>query len=199
MGTNIPKNNRNLEIAADQNLIDGFNKHAALIQALLINGAPQTPQQIVGTLNSRIDSAKAVVTTRATWKTAIATDETVQDTTKTYVASVRQNLVTAFAGQTDVLTDFGLTARAKPVVTPEERVARTAKAKATRAARHTMGSKQKAAIKGTVTPTAPATTAPPAATPIPAAPPASPAPQATTSPTAPPATPVPPAGDVRTT
>ena len=56
----------------------------------------------------------------------------------------------AFAGQVDTLADFGLTARAKHVATPEEKLASTDKAKATRAARHTMGSKQKAAIKGTV-------------------------------------------------
>jgi hypothetical protein len=35
--------------------------------------------------------------------------------------------------------------------TPEEKIAAAAKAKATRAARHTMGSKQKAKVKGTVT------------------------------------------------
>ena len=67
----------------------------------------------------------------------------------------------AFAGQMDTLADFGLTARAKHVATPEEKIASAAKAKATRAARHTMGSKQKAAIKGTVTPTAPTTAASP--------------------------------------
>jgi hypothetical protein len=77
-----------------------------------------------------------------------------------------------FAGQVDALSDFGLTGRKTPVVSPETRVAAANKAKATREARHTMGKKQKAAIKGTVAPTAPATTAP-APTPV-ATPPAPP-------------------------
>jgi hypothetical protein len=177
MGINTPKkNNRTLNIAADQNLIDGFNKHGASITAFMINGTMQTPQQLVGTLNSRIESAKSVVATRATWKATLEADETLRDSTEATVSAMRQSLLLAFGGQTDVLADFGLTARAKPVATPAELLARTAKAKATREARHTMGPKQKAAIKGAVTPTAPATAAPPAATPSPAAPPASPAP-----------------------
>ena len=63
---------------------------------------------------------------------------------------MKQGLLVAFAGQLDTLADFGLTARAKHVATPEEKLASTAKAKATRAARHTMGSRQRAKIKGTV-------------------------------------------------
>jgi hypothetical protein len=41
-----------------------------------------------------------------------------------------------------------LTPRKPHVVTPEVKVAAAAKAKATRAARHTMGAQQKAGIKG---------------------------------------------------
>ncbi|HEY4012967.1 MAG TPA: hypothetical protein VGM06_06500 [Polyangiaceae bacterium] len=85
---------------------------------------------------------------------------------------LKQALLVAFAGQVDVLADFGLTGRAVRVLTPEERVTMTAKAKATRAARHTMGKKQKAAIKGTVTPAAAAPAAP--ASPAPASAPGAP-------------------------
>ena len=63
---------------------------------------------------------------------------------------MKQGLLVAFGGQLDTLADFGLTARAKHVTTPEEKLAATDKAKATREARHTMGSKQRAAIKGVV-------------------------------------------------
>jgi hypothetical protein len=170
MGTNTPKKNRTDQVTADQALIDGFNKHATAIPNMVIGGASKTAKDIVATLQSRIDSAKVALSTRATWQTAIRTDESLRDTTKTFVSGVKQGLLVAFAGQLDTLADFGLTARAKHVVTPEENIARAAKAKATRAARHTMGSKQKAAIKGTVTPTAPATAAPSAPTPTPATP-----------------------------
>ncbi len=200
MGINTPKKNRIDQTTAEQTLIDGFNKHAATIPSMVINGVMQTTKDIVATLQSRIDSAKTALSTRATWQTAIRTDRTLRDTTKTYVSGVKQGLLVAFAGQLDTLADFGLTARAKPVRTPEEKIAAAAKAKATREARHTMGSKQKAAIKGTVTPTAPATVAPAAPTPNPTTSPVSPVTPpvpatpspvtpAPTAPTSPPVTP----------
>src|SRR5579859_7417548 len=173
MASNTPKKNRTDQITAEQTLVDGFNKHAALIPSMVINGAAQTTKDIVTTLQSRIDSAKAAQSARATWQTAIRTDRTLRNTTKTYVSGVKQGLLVAFAVQLDTLADFGLTARAKHVATPEQKIARAAKAKATRAARHTMGKKQKAEIKGTVPQTAPATTAPaPTSTPTPPAAPA---------------------------
>jgi hypothetical protein len=172
MGINTPKKNRIDLTTAEQTLIDGFNKHAAAIPSAVISGAVQTPKDIVATLQSRIDTARAALSTRASWQAAIRTDRATRDATKTYVSGVKQTLLVAFAGQLDTLADFGLTARATPVLTPEEKIARTAKALATRAARHTLGPRQKAAIKGKVTSTEPATAAPEAA-PI-AAPPTAP-------------------------
>jgi hypothetical protein len=188
MASNTPKNNRIDQTTAEQTLIDGFNKHAAAIPSMVINGVVQTTKDLVATLQSRIDSAKAALSTRATWQTAIRTDQALRNTTKTYLSGVKQGLLVAFAGQLDTLADFGLTARAKHVATPEEKIAAAEKAKATRAARHTMGSKQKASIKGTVTSTAPATAASPAPTPSPT-PPATP-PTTPVTPTPPPVIPV---------
>ena len=97
---------------------------------------------------------------RAAWQTAVQADRALEDKTKPFVAALRGSLLASFAGNIDTLARFGLVPRQKPVTTPEVKVAAAAKAKATRAARHTMGPKEKAAIKGTVTPTAPATAAP---------------------------------------
>src|ERR1019366_4011307 len=91
--------------------------------------------------------ARAALSTRATWQTAIRTDEATRDATKTFVSGVKQGLLVAFAGHLDTLADFRLPARAQHVATPEERLAAAAKAKATRAARHTMGSKQKLPLR----------------------------------------------------
>ncbi len=196
MGTNTPKNNRKDETAAWQHLIDGLNKHAATITSMVIAGASMTTKDIVGSLQSRIDTAKAAQSTRATWLAAVQADRDDRDKTKTFVSGLKQALLVAFAGQIDTLADFGLTGRKPRVATPEEKLAAAAKAKATREARHTMGKNQKAAIKGTVTPTAPAPAAPTVPTPIvtpPAAPapvPASPAPTQA-APVTPPAAPAP--------
>ncbi|HEX3770663.1 MAG TPA: hypothetical protein VHV30_07360, partial [Polyangiaceae bacterium] len=151
---------------------------------------------ITGTLQKRIDASNKTLTSKATWTLAVESEKSTRETTATFVAAVRQGLLLFLAGQTDVLADFGLTARAKPAFTPEELLARAAKAKATRAARHTLGPKQKAAIKGTVTPTAPATTVPAAAPTVftPTAPPVIAAAPVVTGPATTPVHPVAPAG-----
>ena len=192
MGSNTPKQNRNAESTADQNLADGLSKHAATIMSIMVGGASVATTDIVTALQARIATAKAATLARATWQAAVQADRDERAKTKTLVSVTKQTLLGSFAGQVDTLADFGLTPRKPRVVSPESRVAAAAKAKATRAARHTLGKKQKAGIKGTVAPTAPAIPTPattPGPTP-PAAPATTPIPAPTqTAPTTSPATP----------
>jgi hypothetical protein len=173
--SNTPKNNRIQETAADQHLIDGFNDPGATITSLVIASVVVQKTDIVATLQSRIDSRKTVQSARAAWQTAVQADRTLKDKTNPFVASLRGSLLASFAGNIDTLAKFGLTPRQKPVTTPAVKVAAAAKAKATRAARHTLGPKEKAKITGTVTPTAPATTSPTALAPGPTQPVVTPA------------------------
>lgn len=66
---------------------------------------------------------------------------------------IRAALKSAIGKRNPDLLAFGITPDQEPApLTVEQKLARAAKAKATRAARHTMGPKQKAAIKGQVPP-----------------------------------------------
>ena len=56
-----------------------------------------------------------------------------------------------FSTSPDVLADFGINPKARTPLTVEAKAAAVAKRTATRAARHTMGSRQKEGIKGDVT------------------------------------------------
>ncbi len=150
MGNNTPKQNRNAETTADQNLADGLSKHAATIPSIMVGGASVATKDIVAALQGRIATAKAATSARATWQAAVQADRDERAKTKTLVSVTKQTLLGSFAGQVDTLSDFGLTPRRPRVVAPEALVAAAAKAKATRAARHTMGKKQKAEIKGAV-------------------------------------------------
>jgi hypothetical protein len=147
MGINTPKKNRVDQTSSDQALIDGLNKHEAAIPAVVIAGVTVATKALVTTVQSRIDSSKAVLSKRAAWQAAIQDDRALRDKTKTFVAGLKQALLVAFAGQIDALAAFGLTARKVPVATPEQRIAATAKALATRAARHTMGPKQRLPLR----------------------------------------------------
>jgi hypothetical protein len=57
----------------------------------------------------------------------------------------------AFGSSPDVLADFGIIRKARAPLTVEAKAAAAAKRASTRAARHTLGTKQKKAIKGDVT------------------------------------------------
>jgi hypothetical protein len=187
MGINTPKHNRILETAADQHVIDGLNDPTSAITTLMIASVPVATKDIVSTFQSRIDARKAVETARTAWQTTVQADRDVTAKTKDFVSTVKASLLTAFAGNADALMKFGLTGRQKPAKKLDIKVVAVAKAKATRVARHTMGSKQKAAIKGTVDTTAPAIPVP---APAPSPAPVVVTPPATVAPTTQPATPV---------
>jgi hypothetical protein len=184
MSSNIPKKNRIDQAAAHQALIDGLNKHQAAIAGIPVEGStPRDVKSVIAEFQANIDVGKASQSARATWHAAVKADAEQRANSAALVSATRQWLLVNFAGQVETLADFGLTPRRKASVTPQAKVAAVAKAKATRAARHTMGSKQKAAIKGTVPtdstaiPPAPSTPAPAPATSVAStAPPAVPAP-----------------------
>jgi hypothetical protein len=157
--------------AADQALVDGFNKHQATLPASLIIGGVAVPTAtIISTLSSRIAARAAVVPARATYQALVQANRDELSKSKALVSGAREALKVMFAGQVETLADFGLKPRKAPTPrTPEQKAVSVAKAKATRAARHTMGPKEKAKITGEnpqgLPPVAPPPPAPPAPTP----------------------------------
>jgi hypothetical protein len=138
--------------SADQGLIDGLTKHEATLTSFLVGGTSFKTSDVITVLRARIAAANAAQSTRATWQTAVKANAGERASTKTLVSGVKQQLLVMFAGSIDTLAEFGLKPRKAPApLTPEKKVVAAAKAKATRAARHTMGTKQKASVKGTVT------------------------------------------------
>jgi hypothetical protein len=169
MATTAKNTNRSTSLATDQKLIDGLNKHVTTIPTWVIGGASYKSADLVAILQARIASANRARDAKPVWLAAVKADRDEQAKTKTVVSGLRQALQVAFAGSVEVLADFGLAPRKPSVTTPEQRTAAALKAKATRAARHTVGPKKKAAVKGAVIITpATAQPLPPAPAPAPA-------------------------------
>ncbi len=150
MATTKSNISRTQQQSADQALIDGLKKREATVGSLLIGGTSYKTADIIATLQSRIDARNATVSSRATWQALVKADSDTRTKTKALVSGLRQALQVMFAGSIDALADFGLKPRKARVVTPEQKQVAALKAKATRAARGTMGSKQKKAVKGSV-------------------------------------------------
>ena len=176
------KISRNTQQARVLALIAGVQKHL-LNTSLIVDGTTFTGAQLVQSLQGRVTANAAVVTAKAAWQSAIKTDT--DPAAVTFVAQLTQAIRIMYASSVDVLADFGVAPRKVRVVDPATQVEAAAKARATRAARHTLGKNQKKSIKGSVaTAAAPATPAEAASTPAapsPVSPPANGA--ATTHPT----------------
>ena len=161
--------NRNRDQTAHQKMVVGLKKHENALSLLTIDGTSFKTADVIAAVQALVDAAQAVVSSRATWQANILADKTERSKARTFMSGLRKALFVAFGNSVDVLADFGLTPHKSRVPrTPEEKTAAAAKAKATRAARHTMGKKQRQAIKGTAPHAAPATA--PVATPAPAMP-----------------------------
>ena len=147
-----PKSNHIQQQAADQALSDGLTKNSSTLAFFLIGSKSVQTSDIIKALQTRIAAANTVQSTRATWQAAVKANADERASSRTLVLGVTQVLQVMYGGSIDTLAEFGLKPRKVPApLTPEQRVAKAAKAKATRAARHTMGTKQKAKVKGTVT------------------------------------------------
>jgi hypothetical protein len=158
--------NRIQQQAADQKMIDGLTQSQQTLPSFMIGNTSVKATDIITTLQGRIKTANTVDSTRATWQAAVKANREERAKSEPLISALRQTLLMMFSGSIETLAEYGLTPRKQPTPrTPEEKAVAAAKALATRKARNTMGPKQKAKIKGVVSPTAPAT--PPVAAPFP--------------------------------
>jgi hypothetical protein len=155
----------------------GIDKYLATEPTLPIDGAAITPADLKKSLQKQIDAADSTQAARAAWLSASAAEAALHDATVSTLSFLRSFVALKFGSKNEAtLADFGFTPRTRKVPSAETKAAAAEKAAATRAARHTMGKRQKAKIKGTVAPSAPAHATPGVATATRPAPAAQPAP-----------------------
>ena len=156
-------------LGRDAKVADGIQKHLQGVSSLPLAGSTYGPADLVKLIESRASQVAAVDAANATWHAAVGAEKELNTKLSAVIAGLRQYVLNAFGPTSPVLADFGFTATVRKPLTPEQNVARAAKAKATREARHTMGKVQKKKVTGTTAAAAPAAPAPaPAASPAPA-------------------------------
>jgi hypothetical protein len=153
--------NRTEQQTQDANVILGIQKNLLNVPTLNLAGKPITPADLEKLVQSRIDSANAIAPAKAKWTAAVQAYRTLNTQVTPVVRALRTYVINTYGPTSTVLTDFGFSPPKTTVTSPEVKAAAAVKAKATRAARHTQGKKQKLAIKGTVA-TAPAASSTPA-------------------------------------
>jgi hypothetical protein len=156
----MPSKNKTSRVAAEQQLSVGLQKHLPKGASFTIAGKKYTLSQVVSLLQARLDATRASTAAQEAWLNAVATERVTLSETNHVLEAVRGTLLITMDPSQVPLSDFGIAAR-KPraALTTKAQEDRIAKWRATRAARHTAGKKQKAKIKGVVPVTAPATQA----------------------------------------
>jgi len=153
----------------------GVDKGLAGIISISLGGVTYTPVQIKTILQADVDATNAIDATKAAWSKAVTDGRATRAEARAMLRNLRAYLiVTKGARAVGLLADFGFLPPKSTKVTVKTKAAAVDKTLATRAARHTMGKNQKAAIKGA----APATTGSAPATEAPASPPVAPSPVA---------------------
>jgi hypothetical protein len=146
----MSKQNQNTTIGLLQKAIAGVEKRFPN-QQFMLGGKAFTTAELVALFQGLIDAVAAAVAAKAARAKAVANVKSLRTT----VIPVHRDLI-AFVKATlgrdpTVLADFGEELSAPKTPTAEEKAAAVQKRKSTRAARHTMGTVQKKAVKGTET------------------------------------------------
>jgi hypothetical protein len=159
--------------ALAQQLIAGTNKHLANTAQVTFAGQSLSPSQVTTKLQAIVNLRSDVDNAKATTKAKVAAEKTDMASLRIFMDAFVAFVKATFGNAPDVLADFGVHPKPRTPLTVEAKAAAAAKRAATRAARHTMGAKQKKGVKGAVTgivvtpvtatqPSAPAPGSPPA-------------------------------------
>ncbi len=124
-------------------LIAGTQKHAPN-GSLTLGSATYTAATLVQTLKSLADALDAADSAKASWKDALKNLTDARAKVGPFVGDYQSWVLVTYRGTPSMLADFGVTPpKARTPLTADEKACAAVKAKATRVARHTMGSKQR--------------------------------------------------------
>ena len=114
---------------------------------LLVSGTPMPKQQIEDALNALLGLYADVDTAAGALKIKRLDLKAALPDTHTLVVGIKAGLVALYGRGNPALEDYGISVKKARPLTPEQKVARKAKAKATRELRGTKGSRQKQGVQ----------------------------------------------------
>ncbi len=140
-----------LEQAMAQKFITAFTKYFGKKTEITVLETSYTPAQFTTLVQERVDARTDVETARGVYAKALAVAKAKEASTKAAYDGMRQLVLVTYASNPAVLAEFAMAPRKKSG--PRDIAAKQAailQMKATREARHTMGPRQRAKIKGVV-------------------------------------------------
>jgi hypothetical protein len=145
------KNTKNQVVVRAKQLIAGTAKHLASTPNIVLSGSSFTPDQITSKLQQLVNLRADAEAAKAAAAAKIATEKAQAPALIALLSECESFAKVTFGSSPDVLADFGIAPKTSAAPTAETKAAAVVKRAATRAARHTMGPKQKQGIVGNVT------------------------------------------------
>jgi hypothetical protein len=142
--------NKGLVVATAKQFVAGTAKHLGSMAQVTLLGSSFTPAQLESKLQALVDLRSDVDAARAAATAKLANEAAQTPALLALMGALESFVKATFGASPDVLADFGLAPKARAQVTVETKAVANAKRKATRAARHTMGPKQKKGIVGVI-------------------------------------------------
>jgi hypothetical protein len=130
-----------------QQLSAGVAKHLANQTQVVFTGGPFTPAQITTRLQSIVTMRADVDAAKATTRAKVAAERADMTSQRAFTGALAAYVKVTFGGSPEVLADFGIAPKARAPLTVEAKAAAAAKRAATRAARGTMGTKQRLLLR----------------------------------------------------
>jgi len=162
--------NKDKTINKHRQAIAGIRKHFASAPTMVLGGTPTTPNDAIATLQGSIDAIDAASASEQAFHGAVAAQHAAIAKGSGLLTDLKTLVKSQLGSSEGVLGEFGFTTPSRQTPDEATKAAAVAKRAATRAARHTLGKRQKLAVKGDVkgADATPATSAPapsPAVTP----------------------------------
>jgi hypothetical protein len=143
----IKKNSKGQVAAVAKQLIAGAEKHLTGVTQVPLAGGSYTLAQITSTLQSLVNLRSDVDASKASTRAKIANEATQMPALRAFLSAFESFVKGAFGPSPDVLAAFGIIPKARVPLTVEAKAAAAAKRASTRAARHTLGTKQRLPLR----------------------------------------------------
>ncbi len=147
MGTSTNKPTRQ---NADRKIVAAIQKY--LSTPVKLRGVTYTPTQLADMFQKGIDLADAVAATETSWHAAVAAERAQRKSLSAIETSLRKYVDSTYGDAGAEFSDFGFKPKKVKPATAETKAEAVKKREGTRAARHTMGPRQKQKVKGDVSP-----------------------------------------------
>lgn len=144
----MPRHAKSTKTQRDERMVAGLMKHRQELGTVERPVGLESVEAVVARYQAHLDALRRVDATAASWRTAVSQEEVVEAQIKKLTRRVKNLLCATYGEESPTLLDFGIAPRRRAKIGVEKMRLTVAKRNATRKARHTMGKKQKKAIKG---------------------------------------------------